>query len=310
VIAELASVSFPALGTTALLCVADAAGLPAAHDELERELAELDLACSRFRRDSELTRLNAAAGTGPVQVGPRLLEAVEVALAAAESSGGLVDPTIGRSLRLAGYDRRFATVRLRDGSSFRARFEPAPGWRGIELDRSGETITLEPGLELDLGATAKALAADRSARAAASASATGVLVSLGGDVAVAGTAPAGGWPVRVADDHAAAPEEPGPTVAIESGGLATSGTTVRRWLAGGVELHHIIDPRTGRPTDSPWRTVTVAAGSCVDANVASTAALVLGEEAPGWLAARGLAARLVRQTGEVDLAGAWPEEAA
>jgi thiamine biosynthesis lipoprotein len=238
VIAELASVSFPALGTTALLCVADAAGLPAARVELERELIELDLACSRFRQDSELTCLNAAAGTGPVQVCPRLLEAVEVALAAAESSGGLVDPTIGRSLRLAGYDRRFATVRLRDGSSFRARFEPAPGWRGIELDRGGGTIALEAGIELDLGAT------------------------------------------------------------------------VRRWLAGSVELHHLIDPRNGRPADSPWRTVTVAAGSCVDANVASTAAIVLGEEAPGWLAARGLAARLVRQSGDAELAGAWPEDAA
>jgi FAD:protein FMN transferase len=309
VIAELASVSFPALGTTALLCVDDAAGLPAARAELERELAELDLACSRFREDSELTRLNAAAGTGPVVVGPLLLEAVEVALAAAESSCGLVDPTIGRALRLAGYDRRFATVKLRDGSSFRAGFARVPGWRGVELDRSNGTVALEPGIELDLGATAKALAADRSAHAAAAVSATGVLVSLGGDVAVAGPAPAGGWPVRVADDHAAAPEEPGPAVAIERGGLATSGTTLRRWSAGSVELHHIIDPRTGRPAASPWRTVTVAAGTCVDANVASTAAIVLGEDAPEWLEARGLAARLVRQNGEVELAGIWPEDA-
>ena len=309
-IAELASVSFPALGTTALLCAADAAGLPAAHEELERELAEVDRACSRFREDSELTRLNASAGMGPLPVGPLLFEAVEVALMAAESSGGLVDPTVGRALRLAGYDRRFATVKLRDGASFRARFAPVPGWRRVELDRRRGTIALERGIELDLGATAKALAADRSARAAAAASGTGVLVSLGGDVAVGGPPPTGGWPVRVADDHAAAPEEPGPSVAIESGALATSGTTVRRWLAGSVELHHIIDPRTGHPAASPWRTVTVAAGTCVDANVASTAAIVLGEDALAWLAARGFASRLVRQGGEVELTGSWPADAA
>ena len=97
---------------------------------------------------------------------------------------------------------------------------------------------------------------------------------------------------------------------VSGGGIATSGTTVRRWLAGDVELHHIVDPRTGRPADTPWRTVTVAAGSCVDANVASTAAVVLGEEAPAWLAARGLAARLVRESGALVYTGGWPEDAA
>jgi FAD:protein FMN transferase len=310
VIAKLASVSFPALGTTASLCVSDADALGTARGELERELAEIDLACSRFREDSELVRLNAAAGTGPVEAGERLLEAVKVALAAADSTVGLVDPTIGRTLRLAGYDRRFASVKLRDGASFRARFAPVPGRGGVRLDSTAGTIRLERGVELDLGATAKALAADRSARAAAAASGAGVLVSLGGDVAVAGPAPDGGWPVLVADDHAASLDEPGPTVAIESGGLATSGTTVRRWRSGRIVLHHIVDPRTGRPAVTPWRTVTVAAGSCVDANVASTAAVVLGEDAAAWLARRGVAARLVRESGEVELVGAWPEDAA
>jgi len=310
VIAELASVSFPALGSTALLCVAEAEALPVAHDELERELSELDEACSRFRDDSELVRLNASAGGEPVAVGERLFEAVEVALTAAAASDGLVDPTVGRTLRLAGYDRRFASVRLRDGSSFRAEFAPVPGWRRVEVDPARHTIRLPAGVELDLGASAKALAADRSARAAAEASGTGVLVSLGGDVAVAGPVPDGGWPIRVADDHAAGLQAPGPTIAISGGGIASSGTTVRRWLAGDLELHHIVDPRTGRPADTPWRTVTVAAGSCVDANIASTAAVVLGAEAPAWLALRGLAARLVRESGAVVYTGGWPEDAA
>jgi thiamine biosynthesis lipoprotein len=305
-----ASVTFPALGTTALLCVAEAESLPAAHEQLSRELAEIDLACSRFRDDSELMRLNHAAGGEPVAVSRRLFRAIEVALAAAASTGGLVDPTVGRTLRLAGYDRRFVQVKLRDASTFRAGFAPVAGWQAVELDSRDRTVRLPAGVELDLGATAKALAADRSAARAARATGTGVLVSLGGDIAVAGPLPDGGWPVRIADDHAAGPEEPGPTVAIVRGGLATSGTTVRRWRSGGLELHHIVDPRTGRPADTPWRTVTVSAASCVDANVASTAAVVLGEDAPRWLAARGLPARLVRDSGEVSYAGGWPEDAA
>lgn len=307
-IAELASVSFSALGTTAHLCVAEAEELPAARAELERELAEVDAACSRFRQDSELVRLNAAAGGDPVRVSPRLLEAIEVAVAAAAATRGLVDPTVGRTLRLAGYDRRFAHVRLRDGRSFRASFATVPGWRRIALDRSRRTVCLGAGVELDLGATAKALAADRSARAAARASGAGVLVSLGGDVSAAGPVPDGGWPVRIADDHAADLGDSGPTVAIAGGGLATSGTTVRRWLAGQVELHHIVDPRTGKPAVTPWRTVTVAASSCVDANVASTASVVLGSEARRWLAARGVPARLVDESGIVAYVGGWPED--
>jgi thiamine biosynthesis lipoprotein len=308
VTAGLARVSFPALGTTAVLCVADPAGFSAAQDELEHELAELDLACSRFRDDSELVRLNCAAGGGPVAVSRLLFEAIGVAVSAAASTDGLVDPTLGRSMRLVGYDRTFAHVRLRDGRSFRASFAPAAGWRRLELDRSRRTVRVPAGVELDLGATAKALGADRSARAAARASGTGVLVSLGGDIAVAGTTPPGGWSVRIADDHAAPLDAPGPTVAIQRGGLATSGTTVRRWLAGDVELHHVLDPRSGRPAETPWRTVSVAAGSCVEANIASTAALLLGEAAPVWLEARGLAARLVRESGEVAYTGGWPED--
>jgi thiamine biosynthesis lipoprotein len=305
VIAELASVSFPALGTTALLCVAESEGLPVAHEALERELEELDLACSRFRDDSELVRLNAAAGSGPVHVSPLLYEAIEVALEVAERTNGLVDPTIGRTLRLAGYDRRFAKVVLRDGNTFRASFAPVPGPRRVRLDPAARTVSLDQNVELDLGATAKALAADRAARAAAKASETGVLVGLGGDIAVAGPVPDGGWPVRIADDHAAGTDEDGPTVAISAGGLATSGTTVRRWLAGETQLHHIVDPRTGRPAETPWRTVSVAAASCLDANVASTAAVVLGEEATTWLV---LPARLVRESGEVEYANGWPED--
>lgn len=302
-----ASAGFAALGTTAVLWVTEAAGLSPALDALERELDAVDAACSRFRDDSELARLNRAAGR-PVPVGPVLLEAVRVALAAAEATGGLVDPTIGGPLRLAGYDHPLRVVAARDGASFRARFSPSPGWRLVEVDEAACTIRIPAGSELDLGATAKALAADRSARAAAEAAGCGVLVSLGGDVAIAGEVPEGGWPVLVADDHAAPLDARGPVVALAEGGLATSGTAVRRWRAGDAELHHILDPRTGRPAATPWRTVTVAAASCADANTASTAAVLLAEAAPAWLAERRLPARLVASDGAVTCVAGWPEE--
>ena len=303
------SFTFPALGTTATVAVTDPEALEPARAVLERELEAIDLACSRFRSDSELVRVNAAAGA-EIEVSELLLEAVRVALHAAEASGGLVDPTVGKTMRLAGYDRPLTVVRTRDGRLFHPSFERAAGWRTIRLDGPRSTVCVPRGVELDLGATAKALAADRAAHAASVAIGAGVLVSLGGDIAVAGEPPPGGWSIRLADDHAAPLDAPGPAVSVHSGGLASSGTTVRRWATAGGELHHIVDPRTGRPTNSPWRTVTVAAASCVDANTASTAALVLGDDAPAWLDERGLPSRLVRLDGSVACVGAWPAEAA
>lgn len=290
---------WPALGTSASVVVTDPGALAGARAAVEAELAAIDLACSRFRADSELSRLNAAAGR-PVRVGALLLEAVEIALRAAALTGGIVDPTIGRALILAGYDRDFATL---TPARTRLRACRVEGWRVVAVDRARGEVRLPPGVSLDLGATAKALAADRAAAAAA----PGVLVNLGGDIAVAGPAPHGGWAVRVADDHRAPPDAPAQTVAISSGGLATSSTTVRRW---GPRAHHIIDPRTGLPAESRWRTVSVAAASCVDANVASTAAIVLGDEGPDWLEARRLPARLVAHVGETVTVGGWPREVA
>jgi thiamine biosynthesis lipoprotein len=293
------------LGTTAVLVTSEPAALRAARAVLVRGLRAFDLACSRFRDDSELTALNRAAGTA-VPVGELLWDAVSVAIRAAETTGGLVDPTVGRSLRLAGYDDAFVRIRFRDGRLVRPSFEQAGGWREVVLDERRRTVRVPAGAELDLGATAKALAADRIAAAAADLTAGGVLVSLGGDVAVAGEAPPGGWPIRIADDHAAPLDTPGQTIAIFTGGLATSGITVRRWHTAAGELHHIVDPRTGRPAATPWRTATVAARSCVEANTASTAAIVLGEAAAARLEAGRLPARLVGVDGSAALVGGWP----
>ncbi|HEY8776729.1 MAG TPA: FAD:protein FMN transferase [Gaiellaceae bacterium] len=295
-----------ALGSTALLWTTDDAALADATAELVRELEAVDRACSRFRDDSELVQLNRAGGE-PFAASRYLFEAVQVALRAAAATGGLVDPTIGRGLRLAGYDRTFTIIGRRDQGT--VRFVPAAGWRLVELDEDRRSIRIPSGVELDLGATAKALAADRAALAAAEKTGAGILVSLGGDIAVAGPAPNGGWPVRIADDHRASLDGPGPVVSVESGGLATSSVTVRRWRVGEDELHHILDPGTGRPAKSCWQTVSVAAASCVDANTASTAAVLLGEAAPVWLAERRLPARLVGVSGEVVCVGGWPADA-
>jgi thiamine biosynthesis lipoprotein len=292
-------------GTTATVVVADARVLGAARVIVERETAVIDRACSRFRDDSDLARVNRARGRA-VPVGRDLIGALAVARRAARATGGLVDPTVGRALRVLGYDRDFDDV-ARDGAPLRVRAERVPGWEAIELDHDRATVRVPTGVELDLGATAKAWCADRAANAAYGATGVAVLVALGGDIAVAGPVPAGGWPVRVADDHTAT--EGGQTIALHDGGLATSGTARRYWRRGDRRLHHLIDPATGTPASERWRTVSVAAASCVAANVASTAAMVLGEHAPEWLGARRLPSRLVAPDGTVVTVAGWPADA-
>ena len=302
--ADLATATFPALGTTALVVVDRGSALPEAEGMLRRELHEIDMACSRFRDDSELSRLNAANGE-MVEVSALLALALQVALGAAAMTGGDVDPTVGRAMDDLGYDRDFSLLERR-GPSWLVRVEPAPGWRCVIFDRRTRRVVVPRGVSLDLGATAKALAADRAARAIAAMSGGGVLVGLGGDIAVAGDAPAEGWPIRVAEDHRH-PEREGQTVAVRSGGLATSSTTVRRWTEGHGELHHIIDPRRGSSAAEVWRTVSVAAPTCVAANIASTAAIIRGTDAPRQLERSALPARLVAGDGSVTRVCRWPE---
>ncbi|HEX4540505.1 MAG TPA: FAD:protein FMN transferase [Acidimicrobiales bacterium] len=305
----LASVTFPALGTTVSVLVTEPRAIPAARQAVEHELAEMDAAASRFRPDSELSRLNGAGGAR-VQVGPLLVTALTVALRAARLTEGDVDPTVGRALRLSGYDRDFAEVD-RDGPALVEAPAPAAGWQAVELDPAEGWARVPAGVEVDLGATAKALAVDRAVAAAHVAAAhvaadCGVLVSVGGDLAVCGSPPPDGWAVRVTDDHRDG-SGCGQTITVVDGGLATSSTTVRRWSRGGHDVHHIVDPRTGEPPRGPWRTVSVTARSCVDANTASTAAVVRGATAVPWLGELGLPARLVSEDGRVVTVGGWPD---
>jgi len=312
--------SWKALGTSVHVLATDSDALGRAVTAVRDVLADVDAAYSRFREDSELSRLNSRAG-GAVRVSPLLATAIDAALRAARLTDGAVDPTIGHAIRVAGYDDDFSRIagphpalsqrgREMERGPVALRASRVPGWQAIRFDRLSRTVLMPPRVELDLGSTGKALAADLAATAAlAAAGAGGVLVSLGGDIATAGQPPAGGWRILVAEDSRAKPDGIGEVICVPAGGVATSSTTVRRWTRGGAVLHHIIDPQTSLPTTGPFRTVTVAAASCLDANIASTAAIVRGEAAIDWLMGCRLPARLVENDGTIHYIGRWPDPA-
>jgi len=312
---------WPLWSTSVTVVVTDPARLDEACAVTEQVLAEVDRAANRFRPDSEISLLRAASQQADrdrrsapertrrsapdlqVTLGPTFARLLRVALDAARDTGGLVVPTVGGALDALGYDRDITLV-VRDGAPVRAVIGPVPPWYRLRLN--GSQLRLPAGVLLDLGATAKAAAADWAAAAVARQLGTGVLVSLGGDVATAGPAPAGGWQVLVQDG----PSDPASRITLPPGtGLATSSTARRVWRQGGRVVHHLLDPRTGQPARSPWRSVTVAAATCVAANTASTASVAAGSTGRSWLAAKGLPARLVHRDGSVLTLSGWPVEA-
>jgi thiamine biosynthesis lipoprotein len=306
----MANISWAALGTTAVVR-APRARLQAAQRAASGAVEQVDRLASRFRADSELSRVNGAAGEWTA-ISPQLAELVGLGLSAAEQTDGAVDPTLAGELARLGYDRDWgemeavdAAAPLAAGSSSATDRRGQP-WRSIELRADRGMIRLPPTVGLDLGATAKGRAADLACQAAHRATDAPVLVSLGGDVAVAGAAPDGEWSIGIADDHRARARDCDEAVTIRAGGLATSSLVVRRWWREGEAIHHVLDPRDGLPVVPHWRTVSVTAGSCADANVAATAALVLGGEAPAWLERRGLPARLAGVDGAIVRVAGWP----
>ncbi len=302
------TVSIPIWSTTATVTVTDPAALRFAVAELAAELAAVDAAANRFRPDSEINRLAAAAGRA-VTVSKTLNDLVAGALRIARITGGLVDPTVAAAVVALGYDRDVraltAAAALRSMPGLGSPTK-VPGIDGIHHLMRSRRLQVPVGVGLDLGATAKAMAADRAAARIAAQIDGGVLVNLGGDLAVAGPAPAGGWRVAIGAHHRTAAARPEQIVSITEGGLATSAIGVRRWPTAAGPRHHIVDPRTGENPVPTWRSASAVAGSCLDANAATTAAIVLGDEAPAWLDARGIAARLVGIDGSVTTCAGWP----
>jgi FAD:protein FMN transferase len=276
---------FAVWGTIARVVVTSPSDADDAEHLVRGYLDEVDAACSRFR-PSELSAVR-----GSAAVSPLLADLVTAALVSADETGGDVDPTLGSDLVALGYDRDFAQVSgVRVSMRRRVRFD----WRAITL--ADGVLTLPPGCALDLGASAKAFAADACARLVHETLGCDVLVSLGGDVALGGGS---AWPVLVRDGDA----EPSSAIELRGGGLATSSTISRAW---GPGVHHILDPARGEPSVPVWRTVSVVAPSCRRANALSTAAVVRGLAAPAWLRSLGVPARLVAQDGSVVRLGGWP----
>jgi FAD:protein FMN transferase len=246
---------FRAMGTEIELLV-DAEDAAAAFTVVEAEFERLEALLSRFRPDSELSRLNR---DGSIEAGPDLRRVVDLALTARSSSRGRFDPTVHDAVVAAGYDRTFADV-PRDGDGPPAAVAPAGG----EVLIDGARITLAPGVRLDLGGIGKGYAADRAAELLG---ATGpCLVNAGGDIAIRG----GTWPIGVATSAGTI------TLQIADGAVATSGPDRRSWRRNGRTLHHLIDPRTGAPAVSDVLRVTVVAPDAVAAEVAATSLFLAG----------------------------------
>jgi FAD:protein FMN transferase len=284
---------FRAMGTEVVVLGPDHRTFETAVRQVERIFAEEDLRCSRFRSDSELSRMNGSAGRW-VRISRALEGHVRAALEAASSTGGLFDPTVLPALVAAGYDRDFDDLI----AGARAILHPAPPcgrWRDVVV--AGGRVRVPPGVAIDLGGIVKGRTADRAAESAAERLGWS-LVSAGGDLRVAGAAPE----IQVAVDD---PELPGATcatLALHEGALATSSITRRTW---GEGLHHLIDPRTGRPADTGVVQATVWAPTCGEAEVLAKQALLDG---PALLS--GIGGLVVLATGEVATSLAAGEVAA
>lgn len=301
-----AQVRFPALGTTAALLVTDPSALPLAESILRAELAAVELTCSRFRPDSELTRVNSTAGT-PTTVSERFAEALQIALRAARITEGLVDPTVGSAVIAAAT----TAPSPRCASTILIPWPPL-----VPCPAGGGSLSTRTPADCACRRRPTRLRRHRKGSHRRSRGATGRCRhrerSAGQSRWRPGHSRAGtgrGWRIALADDHARPIPEHDHTIALTGGALATSGIGVRNWRRAGRTLHHIIDPVTGEPAAPVWRTVSVAAATCVDANAAGTAAIVLGDRAVDWLRGTALPARLTSLDGIVVRLGDWPPDA-
>jgi FAD:protein FMN transferase len=298
--------SFRAIGTMATVVVQEPDRAEAAERMLRAEIDSIDRACSRFRSDSELEMVHAHAGAA-VRVSSLLFDALAASYDVAERTHGAVDPTVGNAIAALGYDKDLSEVQARPARP-PAALRPVAGFTHVHLNSARRTVRIPRGVRLDLGSSAKAFAADRAAALICHEVGSGVLVSLGGDIAVAGTPPPGGWAVGIAVDSSVPVDRVSQVVAIHRGGLASSSTAVRTWNSGARRVHHIIDPASGDCVAPYWTLVSATGESCVAANAVSTAAIVWGDSALRQLESTGQAVRMVRHDGRIFSLNGWPAE--
>lgn len=277
-----ARAAFRAMGTR-VRCIA-----PAGHATFEPAVASVratfereELRFSRFRGDSELSRVNAAAGSWTT-VSPAFAELVGFAIAAWERTHGRFDPTLLGAMVAAGYDRDFDEIVAGARAELHAG-TPARGAGDVRLD--GRRLRLPDGVALDLGGVAKGWTVDLAARAAVAAGLPWALIEAGGDLRLDGEPPVGGLEIAVEDPESSDADVG--RIVVRDGALATSSVTRRAW---GPGRHHLIDPATGAPSIGPVLQATVWASTCADAEIASKDALLEGapylDRGPGLLVLR------------------------
>lgn len=278
----IAETKFPAMGATAHVLVI---GTNRLLDAARHRLMALEAKWTRFRPDSELSRLNAV---GRADVSHDTRDVILAAISGWHDTGGRYDPTILPALRAAGYTRSFAQI---DGYGTAEPPVPTPGCAGIVV--SGNNVSMPAGVELDLGGIAKGYAADLLAAELLALGGRGLCVNIGGDLRVAGESPGGqGWPLYIdgARDRA--------KINLAEGAAATSMRTRRVWTRNGVPQHHLIDPSTGAPADSGIAAVTVLAGTATVAEVWAKAAFMTGpDDAARMLSAQDLNGLIVADDG-------------
>jgi len=269
---------------------------------LTRDLfAEWEQAFSRFRADSELSRLNASAGVRTT-VSPLMLMTLNAALDAARATRGIFDPTVLLRMIEIGYDRTFESLPTRLAAARKTPRAQMGGWREIEVNESRRMVRLPAGVGLDFGGIAKGMAVDAALNLLEARGLSPVMVNAGGDLAVRGLpSDAPYWPIAVPG------KDEGWVIGLEGGAVATSGVGHRHWRQGDSERHHLIDPRTGDPAASALWSVTAIAGACAQAEVAAKTALIQGrEQGARFIEEVHLGALLISDDGEWTTAGAWP----
>ncbi len=272
------------------------------YEAVRQLFAEWEQTLSRFQPDSELSQLNRAAGKA-VKVSKLLLHVLQIALAAAQASEGLFDPTLLNQLVSMGYDRSFDALPLHLPDSI-ASAVPGGGWRKIKIDAEQQQVALPEGVGLDFGGIAKGMAVDAALALLDRMEIKTALVNAGGDLAVRGL-PTGAeyWTIGIQG------REVTWSIPLRSGALTTSGVGYRHWQQGMLQRHHIIDPRLGESVQSNLWSVTVAAERCEQAEVAAKVAFLMGpENGKAFLERYRLSGLFLLEDGSRIMAGSWPME--